>query len=148
HSDLGYPQRLQSSQGVARHDAADPEPARDLLLRAEEIARPQASGEQRSADFSNDLRRQRGGVPGKKAARADLTWGLQLHNRALLKDAKDDILNRPVPQVIGNSSLHRRSFCRSRGNGAELACLDDELLERGEVGLRVAAIGDRLKTGL
>ena len=49
--------RLQRAQRVARDDAADAEALGEVLLGAEEIARPQLLGEQRVAHLRDDLGR-------------------------------------------------------------------------------------------
>ena len=57
HLDVGDAERLQGAQRVARHDPADAEARREVLLGAEEVAGLELLGEQRVAHLGDDLRR-------------------------------------------------------------------------------------------
>ena len=59
HADLDDAKRLESAQGIARHDAACVETGGKVFFGAEEVAGLELFGEERVADPGNDLRRQR-----------------------------------------------------------------------------------------
>ena len=60
HLDVGDAERLQGAQRVARHDPADAEARRQVLLGAEEVAGLELLGKQRVAHLSDDVRGKRG----------------------------------------------------------------------------------------
>ena len=72
HADFGDAERLQGAQRIARHDAADAEARREVLLGAEEIAGLELLGEQRVAHLGDDLRRERSRTAADEDRRAAL----------------------------------------------------------------------------
>src|SRR5260221_508573 len=82
--DLDHALRVQGSQRVARDDAADGETLREILFRAEEIARPKLLCEQRLAHLGDDLRGHGRAAKGNHVSSAALDSRMKPH--AKLRD--------------------------------------------------------------
>ncbi len=78
HLDLGDSQRFQRPQGIASDDPAHPEAGRNVLLRAEEIARPDPAAEQGVTDLRHHVRRERCGAAGAEDPLRNLAADHQL----------------------------------------------------------------------